>query len=47
MGIAKRNLQAREGLVFDYNVDRYGADPQAYCPCWRQIANRYFFLEKS
>jgi len=26
MGIlAKRNLQAREELVFDYNVDRYGA----------------------
>ncbi|RPB26813.1 SET domain-containing protein [Terfezia boudieri ATCC MYA-4762] len=33
MGIfAKRNLKAGEELVFDYNVDRYGADPQAcYC----------------
>jgi len=33
MGIlAKRNLQAREELVFDYNVDRYGADPHACYP---------------
>ncbi|KAF8463629.1 hypothetical protein BDZ91DRAFT_300990 [Kalaharituber pfeilii] len=33
MGIfAKRHLLAGEELVFDYNVDRYGAEPQAcYC----------------
>ena len=33
MGIfAKRNLKKGEELVFDYNVDRYGAEPQA-CFC--------------
>ncbi|KAI5806503.1 histone-lysine N-methyltransferase [Peziza echinospora] len=33
MGIfAKRDLKASEELVFDYNVDRYGANPQA-CFC--------------
>ncbi|KAE8144855.1 histone-lysine N-methyltransferase, H3 lysine-36 specific [Aspergillus avenaceus] len=32
MGIfAERNIQAGEELVFNYNVDRYGADPQ---PCY-------------
>lgn len=37
MGIfAERNIKAGEELVFNYNVDRYGADPQpCYCgePC--------------
>lgn len=33
MGIfAKKKIKAGEELVFDYNVDRYGADPQA-CFC--------------
>jgi [histone H3]-lysine36 N-trimethyltransferase len=37
MGIfAKRNIQAGEELTFDYNVDRYGADPQA-CYCGESI----------
>ena len=32
MGIfAERNIQSGEELVFNYNVDRYGADPQ---PCY-------------
>lgn len=32
MGIfAERNIEAGEELVFNYNVDRYGADPQ---PCY-------------
>lgn len=37
MGIfAERNIQAGEELVFNYNVDRYGADPQ---PCYCGEAN--------
>lgn len=37
MGIfAERNIKAGEELVFNYNVDRYGADPQ---PCYCGEAN--------
>ncbi|KAI5926407.1 histone-lysine N-methyltransferase [Camillea tinctor] len=37
MGIfAQRKIQAGEELVFNYNVDRYGADPQ---PCYCGEAN--------
>ena len=34
MGIfAERKIKAGEELVFNYNVDRYGTDPQP-CNCW-------------
>lgn len=42
MGIfAERNIQAGEELVFNYNVDRYGADPQ---PCYCGEANCTGFI---
>jgi [histone H3]-lysine36 N-trimethyltransferase len=42
MGIfAKRQIQAGEELVFNYNVDRYGADPQ---PCYCGEPNCLGFL---
>jgi [histone H3]-lysine36 N-trimethyltransferase len=42
MGIfAKRNIKAGEELVFNYNVDRYGADPQ---PCYCGEPNCTGFL---
>ena len=42
MGIfAERNIQSGEELVFNYNVDRYGADPQ---PCYCGEANCTGFI---
>ncbi|KAK7428917.1 histone methyltransferase set2 [Neonectria magnoliae] len=42
MGIfASRNVQAGEELVFNYNVDRYGADPQ---PCYCGETNCVGFI---
>lgn len=42
MGIfALRNIQAGEELVFNYNVDRYGADPQ---PCYCGESNCVGFI---
>lgn len=42
MGIfTKRSIQAGEELVFNYNVDRYGADPQ---PCYCGEPNCMGFL---
>jgi len=42
MGIfAERNIKAGEELVFNYNVDRYGADPQ---PCYCGEANCTGFI---
>ncbi|KFY64717.1 hypothetical protein V496_03080 [Pseudogymnoascus sp. VKM F-4515 (FW-2607)] len=42
MGIfAERNIKAGEELVFNYNVDRYGADPQ---PCYCAEPNCTGFL---
>lgn len=42
MGIfAERNIKAGEELVFNYNVDRYGADPQ---PCYCGEPNCTGFL---
>jgi len=42
MGIfAMRNIKAGEELVFNYNVDRYGADPQ---PCYCGEANCTGFI---
>ena len=42
MGIfATRSIQAGEELVFNYNVDRYGADPQ---PCYCGEANCVGFI---
>lgn len=42
MGIfALRNVQAGEELVFNYNVDRYGADPQ---PCYCAEPNCVGFI---
>ncbi|KAL2074301.1 hypothetical protein VTL71DRAFT_8079 [Oculimacula yallundae] len=41
MGIfAERNIKAGEELVFNYNVDRYGADPQP-CYCGEQNCTGY------
>ena len=42
MGIfAQRHIKAGEELTFDYNVDRYGADPQ---PCYCGEPNCSGFL---
>ncbi|KAF2084684.1 hypothetical protein K490DRAFT_75642 [Saccharata proteae CBS 121410] len=42
MGIfAERNIKAGEELVFNYNVDRYGADPQ---PCYCDEPNCTGFI---
>jgi histone-lysine N-methyltransferase SETD2 len=42
MGIfAERNIKAGEELVFNYNVDRYGADPQ---PCYCEELNCTGFI---
>lgn len=42
MGIfAERNIKAGEELVFNYNVDRYGADPQ---PCYCNEPNCTGFI---
>lgn len=42
MGIfAERHIKAGEELVFNYNVDRYGADP---CPCYCEEPNCTGFL---